>query len=119
MSLQRNQGDYMKKFILLYKGPATPMEQMSEEQSQKIMAGWQAWMQKLGDALVDMGQPMVNGSVVVDDGSSGNPSDFTGYSLVQADTMDEALKLVDGHPFLSDKSGKFSIEVFELKPLPM
>ena len=33
--------------------------------------------------------------------------------------MDEALKLVDGHPFLSAHSGKFSVEVFELLPVPV
>lgn len=109
----------MAKFILLYKGPATPVEQMTEEQGKKTMAGWQTWMEKVGKALIDVGAPMANGKAVIDDGSSGQASDLNGYSIVQAENMDEALKLVDGHPFLSDRTGKFSVEVFELLPVPM
>lgn len=109
----------MKKFILLYKGPATPMEQISKEMGEKIMAGWQAWQQKVGSALVDMGAPMANGKAVVDNGSQGTASDLNGYSIVQAENMDQALQLIEGHPFLSDKTSQFSVEVFELMPMPM
>ena len=109
----------MKKFILLYKGPATPMEQMSKEQGEKTMAGWKEWMERIGSALVDIGAPMANGQAVVDDGSAGTATELTGYSIVQAEDMAGALKLVEGHPFLSDKIGKFSVEVFELLPVPM
>ncbi len=108
----------MSKFILLYKGPATPMEQMTKEQGDEVMAGWQTWMGKVGSALVDMGQPMAKGKSVVDDGSAGTADEFTGYSIIEAGNIDEAVKLVKDHPFLSDKSGKFSVEVFELMPLP-
>jgi hypothetical protein len=108
----------MSKFILLYNGPATPPEQMDKELVQKIMGNWKTWMEKLGPAMVDMGQPMANGKSVVDDGSEGQPLLLTGYSIIEAANMDEAVKLVDGHPFLSDKTGKFSVEVFELMPVP-
>lgn len=109
----------MKKFILLYKGPATPMEQMTPELTQKTMAGWKTWMDKVGSALVDMGSPMENGKSVVDNGSTGQAIDLNGYSIIQADNLDAALQLVDGHPFLSDGQGRFSVEVFELLPMPM
>lgn len=108
----------MSKFILLYKGPATPAEQMDEELTQKIMGAWQTWMQKLGPAMIDMGQPMANGKSVVDDGSEGQALDLTGYSIIEATDINEALTLVDGHPFLSDKTGDFSVDVFELMPVP-
>ncbi|HUA13030.1 MAG TPA: YciI family protein [Candidatus Sulfotelmatobacter sp.] len=109
----------MKKFILLYKGPATPMDQMSEEQNKTQMQAWQAWAGKAGSGLVDMGSPMANGSAVVDDGSSSTASDLNGYSIIQAEDMNAAKAMLEGHPFLSDKSGKFSIEVFELVPIQM
>ncbi|HSX47675.1 MAG TPA: YciI family protein, partial [Patescibacteria group bacterium] len=67
---------------------------------------------------IDMGQPMANGRAVVDDGSNKEPLELTGYSIIEATNMDEAVELVDGHPFLSDKTGKFSVEVFELMPVP-
>lgn len=109
----------MKKFIVLYKGPATPMEDMTEEQNKTQMGLWQAWIAKAGTGLVDVGFPMANGRVVVDDGSSAEASALNGYSIVQAEDMDGALSLVQDHPFLSAKSGKFSLEVFELLPVPM
>jgi len=109
----------MKKFILLYKGPATPMDQMTPEMGEKIKADWESWMGKVGSALVDMGSPMAKGKAVVDDGSEGIVTDLNGYSIVEADNLDAAVQLVDGHPFLSDKSGKFSVEVFELLPASM
>lgn len=109
----------MKKFILLYNGPATPPEQMKPEDAKAVMQKWGEWMGKIGDAMVDMGQPMANGGVVVDDGSSSTATQLNGYSIIQAEDMAGALKLVDGHPFLSDKTGKFSVEVFELMPVPM
>ena len=108
----------MTKFILLYNGPATPQSEMTEERGKAIMAQWGAWMEKIGDALVDIGLPMANGVAVVDDGSEGKPLELTGYSIVQADDMDGAKALVEGHPFLSDKTGKFSVEIFELMPMP-
>jgi hypothetical protein len=109
----------MKKFILLYKGPVTPMENMTKEQGEKVMAGWDRWMQKVGSSMIDIGAPMANGKAVVDNGTTGSPTELSGYSLIQAESMDEALKLVEDHPFLSDKTGEFSVEVFELMPLPV
>ena len=108
----------MKKFMLLYNGPATSPEDMSPEQTKAEMAKWGAWMEKIGDAMVDFGQPMAHGVAVVDDGSDGKASLLSGYSIVQAEDMGAAKKLVDGHPFLSDKSGKFSVEIHELLPVP-
>ena len=109
----------MKQFIMLYNGPATPMEQMTEDQGKKTLMGWQTWMERIGSALIDIGAPMANGRAVVDDGSQSGATDLNGYSIVQAESMDEALKLVDGHPFLSDRTGKFRVDVFELLPVPL
>ncbi len=109
----------MTKFILLYNGPATPPEQMSKEQMEKVGAGWKTWMEKVGHALVDFGLPMApNGRSIVDDGSSGTVPALNGYTILQAEDMDAAVKLVEDHPFLSDKTGKFSVDVYELLPMP-
>lgn len=104
---------------MLYKGPATPIDQMTPEQNETQMKAWKEWTAKIGSALVDMGSPMTDGRVVVDDGSNASAIDLNGYSIIEADDMNKALALVDGHPFLSDKNGKFSIEVYELVPIPM
>lgn len=108
----------MKKFILLYNGPATPVEQMEPEKVQKTMEAWVAWMEKVGDHMLDMGQPMANGEAVVDNGTTAAATQLSGYSIIQAKDMSAAKDLVVDHPFLSDKSGKFSVEIHELLPVP-
>lgn len=108
----------MKKFILLYNGPATPPEQMAPEKVQEVMGAWKVWMEKVGSAMIDMGQPLANGIAVVDDGSEGPATQLSGYTIIQADDMEAAKALVVDHPFLSDKTGEFSVEVHELLPAP-
>lgn len=108
----------MKKFILLYIGPVTPLEQMTKEQTDKVNLGWKNWMERVDGAVVDMGAPMTGGRALVDDGSVGSVALINGYTIIQADDMDNALKLIEDHPFLSEKAGKFSIEIFELVPIP-
>lgn len=109
----------MVKYILLYNGPATAVETMSEEDRSKVMEVWKVWMENVGGALVDVGAPMINGKAIVDDGSGGAASELSGYSIIQAESMDEALKLVENHPFLRESFGKYKVEVFELAPVPM
>lgn len=118
LQLGDKQRKTMIQFMILYNGPATPPEQMTKEQIEKVMMGWKSWMEELGDKMVDMGKPLANGKSIVDDGSEGKALELSGYSIIQAEDMDAALKLVENHPFLSDKTGKFSVEVFELMPQP-
>jgi hypothetical protein len=76
--------DQVARFILLYNGPATPMEEMAPEQGQAVMERWQAWIGRVGDAMIDVGAPMANGEVVVDDGSLGTAAQLNGYSILEA-----------------------------------
>ena len=109
----------MTKFIMLYKGEATDMSDMTEEQGKEIMAKWGAWMEGVGGALSDIGSPMGPGASVVDDGTTGAAVALSGYSIVEAADMEAAKKLTDGHPYLSEGKGDFSVEVYELLPVPM
>lgn len=108
----------MKKFMILYNGPATPAEQMAPEKVQEVMSAWKVWMEKIGNAMVDMGTPLADGVAVVDDGTTGVATLLSGYSVIQAEDMEAAKALVADHPFLSDKTGKFSVEVHEMLPVP-
>ena len=109
----------MAKYMLVYKGPATEMSDMSEEQSKAVMDAWGKWMEKVGSSLVDIGQPMANGISVVDNGSSGTALQLNGYSIIEADSMEGAKSHANGHPFLSEGKGNFAVDIFELMPVPM
>ena len=107
----------MSKFLFLYRGPATPMEDFTPEQSAEQMQAWGAWMGKVGSALADPGAPLGARTAVSDNGTSPPPSDQTGYTIVEAESLDAARALTDGHPFLSEGKGRFTVEIFELMPM--
>ncbi len=109
----------MAKFILLYRGPATPMEEITPEQSEQIMQAWGAWMGKVGSAMVDMGAPFAGRTALQGDGAVSAASDLNGYTIVEAADIAEATSLCGGHPFLSDGTASFSVEIYELAPIEM
>ncbi len=109
----------MPKYMMIYKGEATDMSEMTPEQGAEVMAKWGAWMQKVGQALTDIGTPFGPGTSKVDDGSSGTASSLTGYSIVEADDMSGAEALTEGHPYLSEGKGDYAIDVYELMPVPL
>lgn len=108
----------MPKYMMVYKGEATDTSDMSEEQAAEVMRKWGVWMESVGNALVDVGSPFGPGKSIVDDGTTGDPAHLSGYSIVEADDLDGAERLANGHPYLGDGTGSFSIELFELMPVP-
>ena len=96
----------MKKFLVLYQGPATPLDASHE--------GWPEWFHKLGDHLVDRGLPMAHGHSLRGDGSTGDSrASLNGYSIIQAADMGEALRLLHDHPYLS-LGNEYTLEIFDL-----
>ena len=55
----------------------------------------------------------------MDDGTAGTPVSLSGYSILEADNLDAALRLADGHPYLGEGKGDFAIDIFELMPVPL
>lgn len=104
----------MAKYMYLYRGPATPASDSTPEQAAERMAAFSAWIDKVGEALVDVGSPFGSSTSVRDDGTEANPGDLIGYSVVQADDLATAKAFTDGLPFLAGNDGKCAVEVFEL-----
>lgn len=102
----------MAKYLLGYHGGAGMAE--SEEEQARIMAAWGAWYEKLGAAIVDGGAPVGAAKTVVADGSvsdGGGVNALTGYTVITADSFDEAVAHASGCP-IRESGG--SIEVAEL-----
>lgn len=108
----------MAKYMMVYKGEGTPMEDMTPEQGAEVLAKWTTWMEKVGPALADVGTPFGPGASLVDDGTDGTAQSLTGYSIVEADSLDAAKGLADGHPYLAEGKGDYAIDIFELLPVP-
>ena len=97
------------------------MEQTSSlppEEQAKGMELWMEWAKKCGDKLVDLGAPLMGGLALTPGGGSA-PSDkqVAGYSILQAENMDEARRLLQGHPHLGWNAA-CTIEVHETMMLP-
>jgi hypothetical protein len=111
----------MKKFIVLYHAPTTAMSEtaaLSPEEQAKGMDAWMQWAKKCGNKLVDLGSPLMNGIELLPGGKSKNSNkQVTGYSILQAENMDDAKALLQGHPHLG-WNADCSIEVHETMPLP-
>ncbi len=100
----------MAKFALIFHGGSMPE---SEEEGAKVMAAWGAWMEGLGSALTDPGNPFgasttINADRSTTAGGGANPA--SGYTLVDADSLDAAVALAKACPMLD---GGGSVEVAE------
>ena len=71
------------------------------------MEAWTAWFGGIGDKVVDIGNPFGASAAV----RQRRPSGLTGYSIVGAASLDEAVGLADGCPILD--GGKGAVEVYE------
>jgi hypothetical protein len=107
----------MSKYLYLYRGPATPMEDFTPEQGEEQMKAWTEWMGSAGSEIVDQGSPLTARVSVRDDGTTTEPSDQNGYTIVEADDLDGARALLAGHPFLTEGKGRFAVEIFEIQPM--
>jgi hypothetical protein len=93
----------MGKYVLVYTGGGTPE---SEEAGQRVMAAWQEWLGAMADAVVDWGAPFGASAAV----SGGGLSGLTGYSIVTAEGIDEAVRMAEGCPIFASGGG---VEVYE------
>ncbi len=86
----------MKKFVFLYYGYETP--------TQDIKEAWMNWFESIGDKLIDGGNPFGAGRDVSRSGTTDLPHDMnaiTGYSIIRAESLDEAEKIAQTCPFMA------------------
>ena len=99
----------MGKYVYVYKGGGGMAE--SEEERNALMAAWGAWLGGLGSALIDAGNPFGPSAAVESDGSNGaGTSGLSGYSIVEAGSLDEAVEKARSCPVFQ---GGGSLEVYE------
>ncbi len=109
----------MNKYVFIYHAPMTPADAAppTPEQMEAVMGEWTAWAGKVGDGLVDFGTPLGGGVRVTTGGTEPSTREVAGYSILQAESMDEVLALAKDHPHLNMPGG-CEIEVHEVQPIP-
>ena len=112
-------GDFLKKFMLLYMAPVAAEVQMnvSPEEMKKGMEPWMAWYNKNRESVVDLGTPLGKGECVDAKGSKKTQSQVTGYSIVQAEDIESVKDMIANHPHLMMPQA--SIEIMEIMPMSM
>lgn len=86
----------MAEFIIIYHGGGQPA---SKEEGEAGKARWMAWMQDLGDDIVNFGTPFKGATMVAQDGST-RKGGLSGYSVVRADDMAAAMEIAKACPHL-------------------
>ena len=105
----------MTNYLLLYQGRTDPAWQPTPEQAEAMTQSWGAWIGKHQSSLTDIGAPTGERARV----GSGAALPITGYTVVEAGSLDEARAMCDGHPFLDGAPADFSIDVYRLEPIEM
>ena len=104
----------MPNFMIAYHGgnrPSTP------EEGKAHMEKWKAWIESLGESIVNPGTPLPVSKIV----TSGNVEDdndsesMNGYAVFRAESIDAAVEIAKSDPFL-ETGGK--IRVSEMKEMP-
>ena len=97
----------MPKFILTYHAPTGYAPGDAEN-----VTAWRSWFDSMGDRLDDIGNPVFQRSAV---GNLGDGTELFGYSLVNADDLEDAVTIAKGCPFVQDGGG---VAVGKLEDLP-
>lgn len=91
----------MAQYMVLYSGG--PGMGMDPDERNRIMGEWGAWYGKMGNAIVDGGAPFGDAKSLsgngVQDGALGDMP-ATGYTIVEADSLEMAAKACEDHPHL-------------------
>ena len=94
----------MKKFIILYGDKSSSTGEREE---------WMRWFASIAASIVDNGNPLGDGREVTKTGSRdllGDATPITGYTIVNAENMEAAEKLLDGVPI-------DSVRIYEALPM--
>jgi hypothetical protein len=97
----------MDTYLLVHRHPH------SYAGSPEAAAAWEAWFGKLGDALVDKGNPVLDGRGAV--GKPGTVLLLGGYTIINAADLEEATQLARECPALQAGG---AVEVGRLTPGP-
>ena len=93
----------MKKFVLLHYG--------FEKPTPEIMAAWGKWFEAVKPHTADMGG-FGHGREISKDGTKElplGPDSITGFTIINAASLDEAEQMARGNPFIS------GIRVYEVR----
>ena len=85
----------MKRFILIHHG--------FEKPSPDVMEAWKRWFESIQDRTIENGGFHSGGREITHDGIEElpfGPDSWTGYSMIEAEDLDEATRIAQDNPFI-------------------
>jgi len=91
----------MANFMIAYYGGNEPS---SKEEGMAQMGKWKAWVEGLGDTIVNPGTPLPVSKNVTSTGveNDTDPNAMKGFAVVKADSIDAAVDIAQSDPFLEN-----------------
>jgi hypothetical protein len=114
----------MKKFLAIYLGTAAALAQWraTDEETKKKrekagMDAWMKWATEHKQSIVDDGSPLGKTKRIDANGISDTKNEMGAYTIVQAESLEDAAKLFINHPHFTIFPGQ-SVEVMECLAIP-
>lgn len=100
----------MGKFVLDYYDASNGSESGDND-------AWMNWFKDLGDKIMDAGNPFNSNGMAVEKSGVTKIENFpsTGYTIINADSMEDAVEIAKGCPLLA--SNKTAVRVYEALPM--
>ncbi len=112
----------MKKYFVLYmasegdfKKAMDQMGNVTPEEQKASMKEWEEWMKRVG-GVVDMGAPLGKTKRVTPTEVSDMRNGIGGYSIIEAESHDDAAKKMQDSPHFKMMPGGW-IEIMEIMPM--
>ena len=112
----------MKKFLALYLGTPDAMSAWREADTDGAkmkagMEGWTKWAEEKKGSITDLGTPLGKTLSINKDGVSPTKNEVGAYTIVEAETQEDAAKLFVDHPHFMIFPGD-RVEIMECLHIP-
>lgn len=104
----------MAKYLFVYHGGENPE---TEQEVAEVLDAWGTWLGSMGAAVIDGGNPVGKSTTVNPDGTTtdnGGANPVSGYSLIEASDLDDAVAKARGCPILQANGSIELAEAFDM-----
>jgi hypothetical protein len=114
----------MKNFLAVYLGTPAAVSQWNAlpeavrgEREAAGMKAWRAWVDHNKSRIVENGAPLGRTKIVSKAGIADVRNNMTAFTVVRAESHEDAAKLFENHPHFTLFPGE-SVEIMECLPMP-
>jgi len=109
----------MKNYMAVYLGSGEKMKNWKPDEAtmKQGMEAWQKWSIDNAASIVDHGSPLGKTKRIDKDGISDTSNEMGAWTIVRAESHEEAAKLFENHPHFTIFPGE-RVEVMECLPMP-